>query len=190
MDSFGPRHNPADRDHCLQYMTATDLIFGALTVDHYEDATAANNRIDALRAKMVVKEDPRYTREYLEPDKRAIANAVQIFFCDGSRTEKVKVEYPEGHRRRRAKGIPLLVRKFQAKAGTCFPPERVGKTFSLFEAFQRLNEVLADEFVVFFVAEVRLGRICHQEPACVFVGNALSCAESQKQCFDRQNSWR
>src|SRR5437667_2304789 len=111
IDTTRPLPNPADRDHCLQYMTAIGLIFGALTADHYEDATAADPRIDALRAKMLVREDPRYTREYLEADKRAIANAVQIFFKDGSATENVEVEYPIGHRRRRAEGIPLLVKK-------------------------------------------------------------------------------
>ncbi|MSU59932.1 MAG: 2-methylcitrate dehydratase [Pedosphaera sp.] len=152
IDKTGPLHNPADRDHCLQYMTAIGLIFGALTADHYEDATAADPRIDALRAKMVVKEDPRYTREYLEADKRAIANAVQIFFRDGSATEKVEVEYPVGHRRRRrAEGIPLLVKKFQANAETCFPPERVGKILALFEDVKRLERMAAYEFMNNFV---------------------------------------
>ena len=151
IDKTGPLHNPADRDHCLQYMTAIGLIFGALAADHYEDAAAADPRIDALRAKMAVREDPRYTREYLEPDKRAIANAVQIFFRDGSATEKVEVEYPVGHRRRRAEGIPLLVEKFQANAATCFPAERVAKTRKLFEEVTRLEEMAADEFVENFV---------------------------------------
>src|SRR2546426_593820 len=139
IDKTGPLHNPADRDHCLQYMTTIGLIFGALTADHYEDATAADPRIDALRTKMLVREDPRYTREYLEPDKRAIANAVQIFFRDGSATEKVEVEYPLGHHRRRAEGIPLLVKKFQANAETCFPPERVGKILALFEEVKEIG---------------------------------------------------
>jgi 2-methylcitrate dehydratase len=125
IDKTGPLHNPADRDHCLQYMTAIGLIFGGLTADHYEDATAADPRIDALRAKMVVKEEPRYTREYLEPVKRSIANAVQIFFRDGSATEKVEVEYPVGHRRRRVEGIPLLVEKFRANAATCLSSGKV-----------------------------------------------------------------
>jgi 2-methylcitrate dehydratase len=107
IDKTGPLHNPADRDHCLQYMTAIGLLFGGLNADHYEDETAKDPRVDALRSKMVVEEDPRYTREYLEPDKRSIANAVQVFFADDSATEKVEVEYPVGHRRRRAEGIPL-----------------------------------------------------------------------------------
>ncbi len=157
IDKTGPLHNPADRDHCLQYMTAIGLIFGGLTADHYEDATAADPRIDALRAKMVVKEDPRYTREYLEADKRAIANAVQIFFRDGSSTEKVEVEYPVGHRRRRAEGIPLLVEKFQANAATCFPSDRVKKIHAQFEDTRSLDKMAANQFVEnFTVGSVQL----------------------------------
>ncbi len=152
IDKTGPLHNPADRDHCLQYMTAIGLLFGALTADHYEDATAADPHIDALRAKMVVREEPRYTREYLEPDKRAIANAVQIFFRDGGATETVEVEYPVGHRRRRAEGLPLLVKKFAANAATCFGPERVGKIRKLFDEVSRLEEMAVDEFVASFAA--------------------------------------
>ncbi len=114
IDKTGPLHNPADRDHCLQYMTAIGLIFGELTAAHYEDRIAADPRIDALRAKMTVAEDPQYSRDYLDPAKRSIANAVQVFFDDGSKTEKVVVEYPVGHRRRRAEGIPLLEKKAAA----------------------------------------------------------------------------
>ncbi|MGC3960925.1 MAG: bifunctional 2-methylcitrate dehydratase/aconitate hydratase [Verrucomicrobiota bacterium] len=146
IDKTGPLHNPADRDHCLQYMTAIGLIFGALTADHYEDATAADPRIDALRAKMVVNEEPRYTREYLEADKRSIANAVQIFFRDGSATEKVEVEYPVGHRRRRAEGIPLLVEKFRTAAATCFPSMQATEILSMFESGEALHAMAADEF--------------------------------------------
>lgn len=133
IDKTGPLHNPADRDHCLQYMTAIGLIFGALTADHYEDATAADPRIDALRARMVVKEDPRYTREYLEADKRAIANAIQIFFRNGSATEKVEVEYPVGHRRRRAEGIPLLIEKFRTNVATRCQAQQIQSILSAFE---------------------------------------------------------
>jgi len=147
IDKKGPLNNPADRDHCLQYMTAIGLIFGALTADHYEDAVAKDPRIDALRDKMQVQEDPRYSREYPEPDKRSIANAVQIFFKDGSATEKVEVEYPVGHRRRRAEGIPLLVKKFQANAETCFPKERVEKILAMFEDVKRLEQLVVNEFV-------------------------------------------
>ena len=147
IDKTGPLNNPADRDHCLQYKTAIGLIFGALTADHYEDVTATDPRIDALRAKMVVEEGPRYTREYLEPDKRSIANAVQLFFRDGSATEKVEVEYPVGHRRRRAEGIPLLVEKFQANAQTCFAPETIAGIVDLFSDVNRLDGLDVSEFV-------------------------------------------
>ncbi|HEY7221108.1 MAG TPA: bifunctional 2-methylcitrate dehydratase/aconitate hydratase, partial [Candidatus Binatia bacterium] len=113
IDKSGPLHNPADRDHCIQYMTAVGLIFGELTADHYEDNIARDPRIDALRAKITCVEDPQYSRDYLDPQKRSIANAVQVFFKDGSRSEKVAVEYPIGHRRRRAEGMPLLIKKFE-----------------------------------------------------------------------------
>lgn len=117
----GPLHNPADRDHCLQYMVAVGLIHGTLTADHYEDAAAADPRIDQLRAKMTVREDERYSRDYLDPDKRSIANAVQVFFRDGSSTVRVEVEYPIGHRRRRAEGIPVLEAKFLDALRSRFP---------------------------------------------------------------------
>lgn len=153
IDKTGPLHNPADRDHCLQYMTAIGLIFGTLTADHYEDATARDPRIDALRAKVVVREDPRYTHEYLEPDKRSIANAVQIFFRDGSATEKMEVEYPIGHRRRRAEGIPLLVKKFQTNAETSFPSKLVKQIVTVFEDLKRLEPMAMSEFMEFFVTK-------------------------------------
>src|SRR5262249_7586042 len=102
----GPLYNPADRDHCLQYIVAVSLIRGELTADSYGADVAADPRIDALRERMEAVEDPRYSREYHEPDKRSIANAVQVFFKDGTATDKVEIEYPLGHRRRRAEGIP------------------------------------------------------------------------------------
>lgn len=150
IDKTGPLHNPADRDHCLQYMTAIGLIFGALTADHYEDATAADPRVDALRAKMVVKEDPRYTREYLEADKRAIANAVQIFFRDGSATEKVEVEYPVGHRRRRAEGFPLLMEKFHANVDTCGLRQQVQNILSTFANAEAFHKMTVNNFIESF----------------------------------------
>ncbi len=124
IDKKGPLNNPADRDHCLQYMVAIGLIFGELTADHYEDKLAHDPRIDALRDKMTVIEDKRYSREYLEADKRAIANAVQIFFKGGEATDKIEVEYPVGHRRRRKEGIPLLVKKAEENFATLFAKER------------------------------------------------------------------
>jgi 2-methylcitrate dehydratase len=147
IDKKGPLHNPADRDHCLQYMTAIGLIFGNLTADHYEDATASDPRVDALRSKMIVQEDPRYTREYLEPDKRSIANAVQVFFNDGTATDKVAVEYPIGHRRRRKEGIPLLVKKFRHNAGTRFSPSKVEELINLFDDPNRLDQLPVHQFM-------------------------------------------
>jgi len=113
INKTGPLDNPADRDHCLQYMVAVALIFGRLTAEDYEDEVARDPRIDALRARMQVEENERFTREYLEPDKRAIGNAIQIFYSDGSSSERVTIDYPVGHRRRRAEGIPLLREKFE-----------------------------------------------------------------------------
>ena len=109
----GALNNPADRDHCLQYMTAIGLLKGDLVAEDYEDDVASDPRVDQLREKMVIEEDERYTKEYLESDKRSIANAIQIFFQDGSSTDKIEVEYPIGHRRRREQGIPLLVEIFE-----------------------------------------------------------------------------
>lgn len=132
IDKAGPLHNPADRDHCLQYMTAIGLIHGRLTAEHYEDKVAADPRIDALRAKMVVAEDRGYSRDYLDPERRSIANAVQVFFNDGSGTERVEEHFPVGHRRRRAEGIPLLRRKVQDAWTAHYPADRAAALVSLF----------------------------------------------------------
>ncbi|QDT88814.1 bifunctional 2-methylcitrate dehydratase/aconitate hydratase [Gimesia algae] len=113
INKTGPLDNPADRDHCLQYMVAVPLIFGRLTAEDYEDSVAADPRIDALRDRMHCQENERFTREYLESEKRAIGNSVQVFFKDGTQTEKVVVDYPVGHHRRRTEGIPLLKEKFE-----------------------------------------------------------------------------
>ncbi|MDB5356902.1 MAG: 2-methylcitrate dehydratase [Phycisphaerales bacterium] len=113
IDKTGPLANPADRDHCIQYMVAIPLIFGDLTAEYYEDNVAADPRIDALREKMEVVEYPRYSKDYLDPEKRSIANAVQVFFTDGTSTPRVEVEYPLGHRRRRAEALPILRKKFE-----------------------------------------------------------------------------
>jgi 2-methylcitrate dehydratase len=151
IDKSGPLHNPADRDHCIQYMTAIGLIFGALTADHYEDKIAADPRVDSLRAKMSCVEDPRYTKEYLDADKRSIANAVQVFFKDGSSTEKVAVEYPIGHRRRRAVGMPLLVKKFEANLASRFAPAQSSEIMKLCNDHSRLDTTPVDKFADMFV---------------------------------------
>ena len=124
IDKTGPLGNPADRDHCIQYMVAVPLIFGRLTAADYEDDVAADPRIDALRERMEVTENKAFSSDYLDADKRAIGNAVQVFFNDGSQTERVAVDYPIGHRRRRDEGIPELVKKFEAALATRFAPRQ------------------------------------------------------------------
>ncbi len=147
IDKTGPLDNPADRDHCIQYMTAVPLIYGALTAEHYEDHIAADPRIDALRAKMEVVENPQFSKDYLDPGKRSIGNAVQVFFKDGSKTERVAVEYPIGHRRRRGEGIPLLVEKFEAALATRFAPRQMQKIIAACENQERLEAMPVHEFV-------------------------------------------
>ncbi len=143
----GELHNPADRDHCLQYMTAIGLMKGKLVAADYEDAAAADSRIDALRTKMEVVEDEGYSREYHEPDKRSIANAIQVFFKDGSATERVVVEYPLGHRRRRAEGMPLLVEKFREALALILPAARVSAIDALCHDQERLHATPVNEFM-------------------------------------------
>lgn len=113
IDKVGTLHNPADRDHCLQYMTSVGLLFGELTAESYEDHYASQTEIDILREKMIVREEKQYSRDYLDPQKRSISNAVQVFFKDGSCTDNILIEYPLGHRRRRNEGLPLLQNKFK-----------------------------------------------------------------------------
>ncbi|MEW6504163.1 MAG: bifunctional 2-methylcitrate dehydratase/aconitate hydratase [Chloroflexota bacterium] len=147
IDKRGPLYNPADRDHCIQYMTAVGLIFGELTARHYEDEVAADPRIDALREKMVVVENPQFSKDYLDPAKRSIANAVQVFFRDGSHTEQVVVEYPIGHRRRRAEGVPLLIEKFKTNLARRFPPKQAGLILEVCQDAERLNRLPVNEFM-------------------------------------------
>jgi 2-methylcitrate dehydratase len=120
IDKQGPLDNPADRDHCIQYMVAVPLIHGRLTAADYEDDVAADPRIDALREKMVCVEDKQFSKDYLDPDKRSIANGITIEFRDGSRTKEVVVEYPIGHRRRRNEGMPVLIEKFRTNLARRF----------------------------------------------------------------------
>ena len=148
----GPLHNPADRDHCLQYMVAVALLQGNLKADYYEDSFAMNPAIDRLREKMVVQEDPQFTKDYLDPEKRSIANSIQIFFQDGSHTEKVSIEYPVGHKRRREEGIPLMFDKFEENAGTLYPPAKVQQFLSLFKDQQLLEAMPVNQLMDLFVA--------------------------------------
>ena len=148
----GKLANAADRDHCLQYMTAVPLIFGNLVAEQYEDSFhEANPIIDEIRDKMDIVEDERYTREYLESDKRSIANAIQVFFNDGTSTGNVAVEYPIGHRRRRKDGLPLLEDKFRNNLGTRFPGQRCDKIVQLCKDQKQLETTPVHEFVGLFV---------------------------------------
>jgi 2-methylcitrate dehydratase len=131
IDKTGPLHNPADRDHCIQYMVAVPLIFGRLTANDYEDELARDPRIDALRAKMEVVENQQFTVDYLDASKRSIGNSVQVFFKDGARTERVAVEYPIGHRRRRQEGLPLLLEKFERNLRGRIPPRNADAILTL-----------------------------------------------------------
>ena len=153
IDKTGPLHNPADRDHCIQYMTAVGLIFGELTADHYQNKIARDRRIDKLRDKTAVVEDTRYSRDYLDPNKRSIANSVQVFFNDGGCTDKVAVEYPIGHRRRRAEGIPLLVEKFKANLASRLAPPWCAKIVDLCLDLERLQATPVDQFTDMFAVQ-------------------------------------
>jgi 2-methylcitrate dehydratase len=124
IDKKGPLANPADRDHCIQYMVAVPLIHGRLTAADYEDSVAADPRIDALREKIVCVEDKRFSADYLDPQRRSIANAMTVEFNDGSRTPEIVVEYPIGHRSRRSEGIPLLIEKFRTNVARRFAGEQ------------------------------------------------------------------
>ena len=149
----GQLNNPADRDHCIQYMTAVGLLKGNLVAEDYEDDVAADPRIDLLRRKMVIEEDKRYSQEYLEADKRSIANAVQIFFEDGTSTEKIEVEYPLGHRRRREEGIPLLIEKFKSNLRTQFSQSRSEVILNLCLDESKLESTTVSDFMELMVLE-------------------------------------
>jgi len=150
IDKSGPLANPADRDHCIQYMSAVGLLKGNLTAADYEDDVAADPRIDALRAKMQCVENTQYTQDYLDPDKRSIANAIQVFFKDGSKSDNVAVEYPIGHRRRRAEGIPELVKKFKVNLARRFPAKQQHAIWSVCEQQKTLEATPVHEFVNLF----------------------------------------
>jgi len=124
IDKKGPLANPADRDHCIQYMVAVPLLFGRLTAGDYEDGVAADPRIDALRERIHCIEDPQFTKDYHDPQKRSIANALTVELKDGRKLKEVVVEYPIGHKRRRREGIPLLVEKFRTNLARRFPAKQ------------------------------------------------------------------
>ena len=151
IDKTGPLANPADRDHCIQYMVAIPLIFGRLTAADYEDTVASDPRIDALRAKMQVRENPKFTEEYYAPTKRYIGNAVQVFFRDGSHTARVEVDFPIGHRKRRAQGMPVLVKKFEAAVEAHFALKQAERVKALFAKPAGLDALPVNELVAAMV---------------------------------------
>ena len=152
IDKTGPLDNPADRDHCIQYMVAIPLIFGRLTAADYEDAVAGDPRVDALRDKMEVTENEQFTKDYFDPDKRYIGNAVQVFFKDGTSTERVEVNFPIGHRERREEGIPVLKQKFVESVS----PKLASGQWEALDALcgdrDKLAATAADDFMALLVA--------------------------------------
>ena len=152
IDKTGALDNPADRDHCMQYMLAVAMIKGDLVAEFYEDTFHQQNPlIDELRNKMVLKEDKRYSKDYLADDKRSIANALQIFFKDGSQTDKVEVEYPVGHRNRRQEGIPLLERKFLNSLESTYSKEHSDRIYSLCLDKEKIKKTPVNEFMEMFI---------------------------------------
>lgn len=150
IDKTGPLANPADRDHCIQYMVAIPLIHGRLTAADYEDAIAADPRVDALRDRMEVRENPQFTKDYFDPDKRWIGNAVQVTFKDGSQTERVAIDFPIGHRERRAEGIPVLVAKFEDALAGALSRRRVEQVRGLIGDVMRFEATPIHEFMDLF----------------------------------------
>jgi 2-methylcitrate dehydratase len=147
IDKKGPLNNPADRDHCIQYMVAVPLIHGHLTAADYEDDVAQDPRVDALRDKMECIEDKQFTKDYLDPEKRSIANGITLYFKDGTKTDEVVVEYPIGHRRRRAEGIPVLEAKFKTNLARRFPQKQARTILDLCQDQKRLEAMSVNEFV-------------------------------------------
>jgi len=151
IDKQGPLNNPADRDHCIQYMVAVPIIFGRLTAADYEDAVASDPRIDALRAKMHCVEDPAFTADYHDPEKRSIANALTVEFTDGSKLDELVCEYPIGHKRRRADGIPLLEAKFRTNLARRFPAKQQQRILDVSLDQKKLEAIPVNEYVDLYV---------------------------------------
>jgi 2-methylcitrate dehydratase len=151
IDKTGPLANPADRDHCIQYMVAIPLLFGRLTAEDYEDEVATDPRVDALRGKMEVRENTTFTQEYYAADKRYIGNAVQVFFRDGTSTQRVQVDFPIGHRKRRAEGMPVLVQKFETSVDAHFGAKQAEKIKALFAKREQLDSMPVNELMAALV---------------------------------------
>ena len=160
IDKKGKLNNPADRDHCLQYMVAIGLLFGELTAHDYEDEAAKDPRIDQLREKMYVTEDKQFSLDYHDPDKRSIANALQIEFDDGTKTEKVVVEYPLGHRRRRKESLPFLYKKLENNLKSHFTQKKSAELAALLQD-KNLHNMPVDVFMDAFHSSDK------SEPSCV-----------------------
>jgi 2-methylcitrate dehydratase len=151
IDKKGPLDNPADRDHCIQYMVAVPLLYGRLTAADYEDAIASDPKIDLLRDKIDCVEDPQFTRDYHDPEKRSIANALTVEFKDGKRLAETVVEYPIGHKRRRKEGMPVLVEKFRTNLARRFPAKQQKAILELCLDAERLAATPVNDFVDLFV---------------------------------------
>jgi 2-methylcitrate dehydratase len=151
IDKKGPLGNPADRDHCIQYMVAVPLLFGRLTARDYEDDIASDPAIDALREKIVCVEDPAFTVDYHDPSKRSIANALTVEFKDGSKFDEVVVEYPIGHARRRTDGIPLLIEKFKINLARIFKEDQQKKILDVSMDYKKLSQMAVNEYVDLYV---------------------------------------
>jgi 2-methylcitrate dehydratase len=152
IDKTGPLDNPADRDHCIQYMVAVPMIFGRLTAADYEDDVASDPRIDALRGKMVVTENEQYTKDYFDPELRYIGNAIQVFFKDGSSTDKIAVDFPIGHRERRAEGIPVLKQKFVNSVSPKLAKGQWAELDAICADREKLADTDVDDFMALLVA--------------------------------------
>lgn len=151
IDKQGPLNNPADRDHCVQYMMAVPLLFGRLAAADYEDAVAADPRIDVLRDKIRCVENPQFTQDYHDPEKRSIANAVTVKLNDGTVLDEVVIEYPIGHGRRRAEGIPLLEAKFRTNLARRFPAKQQQAILDISLDADRLSAMPVHEYVDLYV---------------------------------------
>jgi 2-methylcitrate dehydratase len=151
IDKKGPLNNPADRDHCIQYMVAVPILFGRLTAGDYEDSIAKDPRIDVLRDKIDCVEDKRYTRDYHDPEKRSIANALTVEFKDGTKMKEIVCEYPIGHKRRRKEGMPVLVEKFRTNLARRFPAKQQKAILDLCLDAKKLQNTPVNEFVDLFV---------------------------------------
>ena len=151
IDKKGPLSNPADRDHCIQYMVAVPLLFGRLTAADYEDSVAADPAIDALRDRITCVEDPQFTRDYHDPDKRSIANGLTVELNDGTKLPEVVVEYPIGHRRRRGEGMPVLAEKFRTNLARRFPQKQQKAILDVSLDRSRLEIMPVNEYVDLFV---------------------------------------